>query len=404
MSGFVASLPIVILSFLFVLSFVVVVHELGHYWAGRIFNMAIDKFSIGFGPALASWTDKRGVVWQVSALPLGGYVRFSGDENAASVPDQHDLADLRDKIEQTEGAAAVSRYHQFKPLWQRAIVAAAGPFANFILAIVLFAVLALIFGVPNYEPRIKISEPAGPAAAAGLRDGDLIRRLDAEEIRDFGDIRRHIQMRPNAPVQVEVLRDGQIVQMTAQPVLTEINDRVYGRVKVGLLGVGIHKDAKVTLQKFNPIDAAGYGVKTTWSILTTTVTYLGRVVTGKIPADQLGSFLGIANTAGNAAKIGAEGARNAGEATIGAGYALLQIVAILSVSVGFLNLLPLPVLDGGHLLFYGYEAVARRPLPARIQAAGYRLGLALLVSFMLFATWNDLQRLRVFNFLGGLFS
>jgi regulator of sigma E protease len=404
MTGFLSSAPLYILAFLFVLSLVVTVHELGHFWAARACGVAIDRFSIGFGKALVSWRDRTGVLWTVGWIPLGGYVRFSGDENAASVPDQNDLESLRAEIVAREGEAATGRYFQFKPLWQRAFVTAAGPAANFLLAIALFAALVMAFGQPIYEAKIRISSPGGPAEVAGLRNGDVIRRLDQLPIQGFEDLQNYIRLRANTPIRVEVRRGSEDLTFTATPVQQEIVDRIGGRMKVGMLGIGIDASAKVERQRYGPIAAIRYGVDQTWDVLSTTIFYLGRVITGKMPADQIGSLLGIANTAGKVAQAGAEGAPNVPMQVVGSFVSLLGLAAFLSVSVGFMNLLPVPVLDGGHLLFYAYEAVARRPLPARIQAVGYRLGLALLVGFMLFATWNDLQRLRVFNFLGGLFS
>jgi len=404
MSGVLSALPVYAVAFIFVLSLVVTVHELGHFWAAKSFGVAIDRFSIGFGRAILSWRDRKGVLWTLGWIPLGGYVRFSGDENAASVPDQNDLVALRAEIVASEGEAATSRYFQFKPLWQRAIVVAAGPFSNFILAILLFAALVMIFGEPVAEARVRISSPGGPAQVAGIRDGDLILKMDDTPIRGFADLQMYTRLRANTPIRIQVDRAGTVVQLTATPAEQEIVDPVSGRMKVGMLGLGPHPDMKFEQKRYGPIGALGYGTERTWDILSTTVFYLGRVVTGQIPADQIGSLLGIANTAGKVAEAGAEGGATVPMQVFGSFVALLSLAAFLSVSVGFMNLLPLPVLDGGHLLFYAYEAVARRPLPGRIQAVGYRLGLALLLGFMLFATWNDLQRLRVFNFLGGLFS
>ncbi|RYF93514.1 MAG: RIP metalloprotease [Caulobacteraceae bacterium] len=404
MSGVVSFLPVALLAFVFVLSIVVVVHELGHYWAARVFDTDIDQFSIGFGRALVHWRDKQGVQWRIGWLPLGGYVRFAGDENAASVPDQDDLAALRQAVIETKGEAALNRYYQFKPLWQRAIVTAAGPVANFLLAIVLFAGLVMAIGEVWIEPKVRVQNPAGAAAVAGVRDGDVIKRMNGEPIRSFADMQNFTRTHAGSKVVIDIDRQGSPVTLTATPTLTQIDDRVSGRLKVGILGLENHPEARIERRRLNPIDAVVYGADQTWRVLSMTVTYLGRVVTGKIPADQIGSLLGIGNTAGKVAQVGAEGAPNAAWGLLGAVVALLSLTAYLSISVGFMNLLPLPVLDGGHLVFYAYEAVARRPLPIRIQAVSYRLGLALLVGFMLFATWNDLQRLRVFNFLGGLFS
>jgi regulator of sigma E protease len=403
MSGVLFTLTAIV-ALLFVISIVVVVHELGHFWAARMFDTAIDRFSIGFGKPIFHWKDKQGVQWQVARLPLGGYVRFAGDENASSVPDQEDLESLRQEVASNEGEAALKRYFHFKPLWQRTIIIAAGPVSNFILAIAIFAVLAMTAGVITAEAKVAIRNPTGAGAVAGIRDGDVVRRMNGAPITNFNDLINFTRTHVGEPVRVEVLRDGAPVILTAEPQLEKMDDRFSGHIKVGSLGLQMHKDARIERQRLNPVEAVAYGGQTTWMVLSTTVTYLGRVITGKLPADQISSLLGIGNTAGKVAQAAAEDAPNAAWGLFNSLVALVGLAGFVSVSVGFMNLLPIPVLDGGHLVFYAYEAVARRPLPTRVQGASYRLGLALLLLFMLFATWNDLQRLRVFNFLGGLFS
>jgi regulator of sigma E protease len=404
MPAIVTFLPIALVALIFVLSIVVVIHELGHYWAARLLGTRIDQFSIGFGRSLVHWRDKQGVEWRIGWIPLGGYVRFSGDDNAASVPDQDDLETQRQAIEAREGKEALQGYFQFKPIWQRAVITAAGPMANFLLAIVLFAAMSMTLGKVWIEPKVRLNEPHGPAAIAGVRDGDIFTRMNDTPIRDYEDLVNFTRTHAGTPVRIDVLRDGAPVTLTATPVLREIEDPVSGRLKVGRLGMENHPDARYERRRLNLIDATVHGAQRTWNVLSLTVTYLGRVITGKIPADQIGSILGIGNTAGKVAQAGASNAPNAAWGLLGAVVNLLLMTAFVSISIGFMNLLPLPVLDGGHLVFYAYEAVARRPLPGPVQAVAYRLGLALLVGFMLFATWNDLQRLRVFNFLGGLFS
>jgi regulator of sigma E protease len=395
-----------ILPFLFVLTLVVTVHELGHFWMARAFGTLIDSFSIGFGKAVFKWRDKHDVEWRIGWLPLGGYVRFAGDDNAAStVPDQEDLADMKAKILEHNDPSAVSKFYHFKPVWQRAAIAAAGPAANFVLAILLFAVLAGIFGETRTTPRVTLIKPGMAAEAAGFLPGDVIRRADGREITDFREVQTYTALRANVPITFLVERSGREVELVATPRLVEVTDPTGGRQRIGQLGMASQPTAAdVVRVRYNPIEAIGVGAARTWDVLDTTLYYLGRIVTGKAPADQLGSFIGIAKASDSVAKQGAEGAPNAAWGALGAFIALLSLSAVLSVSVGFLNLLPIPVLDGGHLLFYAYEAVARRPLAASVQAVGYRLGLALLLGFMLFAVWNDLQRYNVFNFLGGLFS
>ncbi len=392
-----------ILPFLFVLTLVVTVHELGHYWAARAFGTVIECFSIGFGRAIFKWRDKRDVEWRIGWIPLGGYVRFAGDDNAAStVPDDADLEAMKQKILAHNHPSAVEKFFHFKPVWQRAIITAAGPFANFVLASALFALLLGVFGETRLPPTIATVEAGSPAAAAGFLPGDVVRSVDGREVDSFIDIAQYVAVRADVPITFAIVRDSRPLEIVVRPVMVERTDRVGGRQKLGRLGLGSPQDFERV--QFGPVEAVVGGVKQTWNVLETTVYYLGRLIRGQVPADQLGGFIGIAKASDEVAKIGAEGAPDPARGLLGSFVALLGLSAILSVSVGFLNLLPIPVLDGGHLLFYAYEAVARRPLAASVQAVGYRLGLALLLGFMLFAVWNDLQRYNVFNFLGGLFS
>lgn len=394
-----------VVPFVLVLGLVVTIHELGHFLAAKSFGVAIDRFSIGFGRAIASWQDKSGVEWRIGWIPLGGYVRFSGDENAASLPDQEDLASLRREVERREGADAVARYFHFKPLWQRAIVVAAGPIANFVLAITLFAVLLMTFGSYVLPPRVEAVTAGSAAERAGIRAGDLIVEAAGSKVKTFDELATLIQVRGGVATPIVVERGGRELTLTATPAWTLRKDPIAGERRVGQLGVRPAQSADDYVHvRYNPIQAVAGGAERTWSTLTTTVYYLSRMITGQVSTDQLSGPLGIARISGKVAQAGAEGAPNLGGMLLGSGVNLLQLAAFVSVSIGFMNLLPVPVLDGGHLLFYAYEAVARRPLAAKVQAAGYRVGLALLLGLMLFATWNDLQQLRVFKILGGVLS
>jgi regulator of sigma E protease len=405
MFGFLSSALLYVVPALLVLGVVVTVHELGHFLAAKWLGTAIDRFSIGFGRAIVSWKDKSGVEWRIGWLPLGGYVRFAGDDNAASIPDAAELQALRREVAEREGPEALSRYFHFKPIWQRAIIVVAGPAANFILAIVLFAGLFMVFGQQSWRPRVGAVEPGGVAQAAGFRPGDLILRANGAAVADFEDLQQFVTLRAGVPIKFLVQRDGETLRISAIPRSQVINSPIAGPQHVGALGIRSSLVPQDEIRRrYNPIEAVGAATHRTWKITTTTVYFLGRMITGQVSTDSLRGPIGIAGVAGKVTELGAAGATSLGAMLLGVGVNLLQVAALISVSLGFMNLLPLPVLDGGHLLFYAYEAVARRPLAAKVQAAGYRVGLALVLGLMLFATWNDLQRLRVLNFLGGLFS
>ena len=393
---------IFILSTVFVLSVVVTIHELGHYWAARACGVAIDCFSIGFGAPLVSWRDKHGVEWRIASIPLGGYVRFSGDENAASVPDQDNLAAMRESIVRREGEAGVAKYFHFKPVWQRAIIAVAGPVSNFILAILIMAVFLVMVGTPQRAATVNGVAPGGAAEAAGFRKGDVIVAADGRKIDTFQDLQGYVSLRANLPIDFTVKRGEQQVHLTATPRLVEINDKISGRMKTGQLGI---ENAGVTqFKRSTVLSAIPDATLEVWGMIKTIGFYLGRLVTGQLPADQISGLIGIGHTAGAVTKASAEGAPNVATMALRVFVSSMLLIASLSVSIGFMNLLPIPVLDGGHLLMYAYEAIAKRPLRADFQAAGFRAGLALILGFMLFAAWNDLNRYDVFKFIGGLFT
>jgi regulator of sigma E protease len=394
-----------LLTWLPLISVIVTVHELGHFWVARAFGIAIDRFSLGFGRALVSWRDGKGTEWRIGWIPLGGYVRFAGDENAASVPDEQDLKALRAEIIAAEGPGAELRYFAFKPVWQRACVAAAGPFANFILSIALFAVLLGTLG--EYVTTPKIGEVVAGSAAdkAGFRAGDLVIQAGSHRIASFEDLANYVSVRARATIPFVVERNGQRVELTATPTERVDSDRINGQRRVGSLGVRPElKASNFKHLRYNPLEAVAGGVRETWDILSTTAYYIGRMASGQVSADQLGGPLRTAQLSGAVATAAANSVPDLPTKALAVLVGLAQLAAFISVSIGFVNLLPIPVLDGGHLLFYAYEAVARRPLAESVQTASYRVGLALLLGLMLFATTNDLHHSSVFHFLGGLFS
>lgn len=385
-----------VLPFLFVLLLVITVHEFGHFSAARLFGVAIERFSIGFGRALLSRRDRSGVEWRIGWIPVGGYVMFAGDENAASVPDQQDLAVMRREIVAREGPGAERKYLPFKPIWQRAIVAAAGPAANFLLAISIFSVLFMTIGEETVRPKVGDVLAGTPAAAAGFQPGDVITSANGRAITDFGQLHRIVALRAGAQMTFTVQRGGRLLALYATPARKEDG---------GELGISSTRDpADYARVRYGPLSAVGAGARQTWDIISSTVEYLGLLVQGQELPRQLTSFIGIAQVSHTAVVEGARYEHGLGDQAVGVLVTLSSLVAFISVSIGFANLLPIPILDGGHLVFYAYEAVARRPVSAKVQAVSYRVGLALLIGLMLFATTNDLQRIHVFRFLGGLFS
>jgi regulator of sigma E protease len=405
MTGFFESALISAIAFIVVVGMVVVVHELGHFLAARALGTSIERFSIGFGKPLLRWHDRGGVEWRVSALPLGGYVKFAGDDNAASAPDGAHLEALRREIVAREGAGALDRYFHFKPLWQRAIIVAAGPIANFVLAIAIFAALLFAFGEPTAPARVDGIRAGSPAAHAGFKVGDVVLKANGKRVTSFGALQMMVVLHSDTPMEFVVRRDGHELPITATPVREAVRDQLDHVQHLGVLGIEYHvRPGDVSIRRYGPLQAVGAGADRAWDRVATTVEYLGRLITGRETAEQLSGPLGMAQLSGDIAKKTAEAAPDFPSLVANVALAFIELAANISVGIGFLNLLPVPVLDGGHLMFYAVEAVARRPLTAKVQAAGYRVGLALVLGLMLFATWNDLQRLHVLKLFGALFS
>ncbi|WP_374387702.1 RIP metalloprotease RseP [Brevundimonas sp.] len=394
-----------IVPFLLVLTFIVTIHELGHFLVARAFGVKVDRFAIGFGRPLFSRVDRSGIEWRLGWIPAGGYVKFSGDLDASSVPDQAGLAELRQRVVAQEGPAAVRDYYHFKPVWQRALIVAAGPVANFILAITVFAILFMTMGAQMTPARVGQVQAGSPAAVAGFQPGDLITAVNGRAIEDSSEVTRAVMLSSGDPLRFTVERGGGQVQLTATPQRRTENDPIAGRIQVGRIGVLLEaRREDVRHVRYGPLEAVGAGARQTIDVIGSTVTYLGRLLTGRESGDQLSGPIGIAKASGSLTNMAVQANPDPTATALNLGLTLINLAAILSIGIGFLNLLPIPVLDGGHLVFYAYEAVARRPVAARFQEAGYRVGLALLAGFMLFATWNDLQKLNLFQFLGGLVS
>lgn len=394
-----------VVPFLLVLTVIVTIHELGHFWTARAFKVKIDRFAIGFGRAILRRVDRNGIEWRVGWMPLGGYVKFAGDLDASSVPDKRGLDALKAEIVREHGAGAERDYFHFKPVWQRMLIVAAGPAANFVLAILIFTLLFSIVGVELRPARVAEVSPGSPAAAAGFQTGDLITAIDGRPIEDAGEVTRKVTLSSGDPVRFTVERDGAPIQITATPERRVENDPIAGRVSVGRIGLALAStQAEARFVRYTPFEAVGRGVEQTGDILGTTLTYLGRIFSGRESGDQFSGPIGIAKASGALTNAAVDANPDPTAIVLNLLLTLTSFAAILSIGIGFINLMPIPVLDGGHLVFYAYEAVAKRPVAANVQEAGYRVGLALLAALMLFATWNDLQKLNLFNFLGGLAS
>jgi regulator of sigma E protease len=361
-----------IVAFLFVLTIVVFIHELGHFLVARWFGVRVLVFSIGFGPELFGFNDRYGTRWKVSAIPLGGYVKFFGDENAASVPDHAAAAAMSD------AERKVSFVHQ--KVGPRAAIVVAGPLANFILAIVIFAVAAMIYGRPNTLPRVDTVVANSAAAAAGFQPGDVVQAINGRAIRSFSDMQRIVSFSAGEPLTIVVERGGTQVTLKATPVLQEVKDNFGNTHRMGVLGITRSLAADdVRFERVGFLTAVGLGFTETWALVEQTMTYIWRIFAGRAPADQLSGVIGIAQMSGQVASVSFS--------------LLVQFIAMISVSIGLLNLFPVPLLDGGHLLFYLIEAVRGRPLSERAQEYGFRIGMALVLMLMVFATYNDIGRL-----------
>ncbi|MEO1013623.1 MAG: RIP metalloprotease [Pseudomonadota bacterium] len=409
-------LPIAILAFIVLLTIIIFFHEYGHFSAARMLGVRVDVFSIGFGKPIARWTDRKGTEWRISMLPLGGYVKFFGDQSAASNPSGEVLEDIEDEADAREegGHPATTQFprpgHEeeiaahltpeerkvcfhFKPVWARAIIVAAGPIANFVLATAIFWALLMSFGAFVSEPRVGEVVEDSAAAEAGFLPGDLIVAADGRAITRFDDLQLKVRLSAGEEMRIEVDRDGERMTLLATPRRLRIEDSFGNLVSTGVLGIVGDPDAG-RLVRYAPGPALGEAWRQVWRVISGTMRFLSRLVVGKEDSSQLGGPIKMAQYAGQSALSGFGGEIPGFIDRLKVSLVnFINLAAVVSVSIGFLNLLPIPVLDGGHLLYYAYEAIAGRPLGARAQAIGFQLGMVLLASFMIFVTWNDIANL-----------
>ncbi len=369
------------LAFVIVLSVVVFVHEFGHFRIARWCGVAIDTFSIGFGKTILGWRDHKGVQWKIGALPLGGYVKFADDADAMSTAPREAIEDPAELA----AARAKGLFHA-QPLWKRAAVVAAGPLTNFVFSIFAFALLVFISG--RDVARVDNVRPGTPAALAGLVTGDVITAIDGQRVKDFQDLQRIVSPSLGRTLTFEVTRDGATRVVHLTPIPNPANPQI------AAIGVE-HTSSFERRQRIGPLDAIADGAEQTWAMVAQTGAYIADVFRGHASANQIAGPAGIFMVSGQVASD----ALAVPDVSIWQRLeylllSLLNLAAILSVAVGIVNLLPIPILDGGHLLFYGIEGLrGGRPLPPAAQEWAYRAGFAVMASLFLFATWNDISRL-----------
>ena len=356
------------LAFLFVLTVVIFVHELGHFLVARWCGVKVKTFSIGFGKEIFGFFDRHGTRWRLAWIPLGGYVKFLDDENGASVPS-------RDALQRMTPAEREGAF-QTKPLASRAAIVAAGPIANFILAILVFAVTFTFIGVNVTAPRVDELVADGAAARAGFKAGDVIIGIDGQKIEAFADMQRIVSASADSVLNFEVDRGGVILNIKATPERREISDRFGNKLKVGVIGIKRNATQQEwQFKQYGPLEAVGLAVKESYYIVSRTLGYLYDVATRRESGDQLGGPLRIADISGQVASLGF--------------MALINLTAVLSVSIGLINLFPIPLLDGGHLMFYAIEAIRGRPLSERAQEVGFRIGLGIVLLLLVYTTYQD---------------
>jgi regulator of sigma E protease len=366
--GFVDWVPLGLPAFLFVITVVVFFHELGHFSVARYFGVKVETFSIGFGPEVVGWTDKKGTRWKLSWIPLGGYVKFFGDADAASRPDAEGVKAMNPEERSVTLPA--------KPVFQRMAISAAGPFANFILAIVIFTALFASYGRVVLPPVVGAVIPGSAAQAAGIKPGDLIKAVNGQPIYDFQQLPAIISVSAGDDLSITLMRDGQSLILHATPRVTRLRDALGDLTNTPALGIQISRKVTPVHVALNPIQAFGAACGQTWDIITGSLSGLKQMVTGRTDSSQLMGTLGMARASKKVAEQGL--------------LALISLAAVISVSLGLVNLFPIPVLDGGHLLYYGCEAVLGRPLGERVQEAGFRFGLVLVLGLVIFSVWNDM--------------
>jgi regulator of sigma E protease len=359
-----------ILSFVVIISVIVFIHEFGHYWVAKKFGVRIESFSIGFGKEMFGWNDKHGTRWKIGWAPLGGYVKMFGDESAASTPDNDKLRSMSDD----------EKKHAFfyQKLYKRFLIVLAGPAANFITAIVILTFFFVVYGRPETKPIIETVVENSAAAELGLKKGDEIIELDGNKIERFEQIKGVVSLSPNIPISITYLRDGKEVKTTITPKSVETKS-IFGDVaKIGLIGITA---SIAEYKKLGVVESVSASVNETYDISKKTLQAIGQMITGQRSAQEISGILRIADYSGK---------------SVDQGFRMVfWFMAIISINLGLVNLFPIPMLDGGHLFFYLVECVRGRPLSEKTQEYFFRFGFFILMSLMLFATFNDLRHFNL---------
>jgi regulator of sigma E protease len=355
-------------AFFLIISVIVFIHEFGHYYVARLCGVKIEQFSIGFGRELFGWTDKRSTRWKVALLPMGGFVKMFGDADASSRTDKEAAAAMSEE----ERAVAFP----FKPLHQRAAIVAAGPAANFLLAIVILCGFFAFLGHPTTPSNVSALVEGGAAMEAGIKPGDKIVMVDGQAITKFAELQRIVRIHPAEPLPLVVEREGQRIDITLTPKMQETDDGLGNKVNIGMIGV-VAND--VMYEKMPMLQALPAAVKEVWNMCVDTLKALKQIIVGQRSVEELGGPIKIAQYSGQSMSQG--------------WLTVLWFMAMLSVNLGLINLFPIPVLDGGHLVFYLVEGIIRRPVPEKLQEVFFKAGFAMVISLMLFTTYNDIAQL-----------
>ena len=365
-----------LIPFLILITVVVFIHEYGHYYFAKKYGVGVTDFSIGFGKEIFGWSDKSGTRWKICLLPLGGYVKFFGDRNVFSQAEQQEIINKYSEEDR-------NKLFILKPLYQRAIIVAAGPMANFVLALIIFFLINIFIGKDMTPAIIDEVQKDSPAYIAGLKKNDKIISVDGKKIESILEVSTFINTSTSEKIDFILLREGTEISIPIVPKLVDTKDYLGNSVKKRIIGIKLFAPGKELQKKrMGPSKAIYYSFKEVWFVSATSLNYLGKMLVGSADTSQLGGPLRIAKITGQVAEYGI--------------IPFLSIMAYISISLGLINLFPIPMLDGGHLMFYFFEKILGRPLKQKTQEGFFRIGMFLLLSLMFFATFNDLKDLGLF--------